>query len=208
MSNTKITLAVIGILALFLFIGGCSVRNGIIEKSNAVDKAWSDVNSAYQRRLDLIPNLVNTVKGYAAHESETLQAVTDARVGLKSAYDEAQAQVEGSQGVTPAYMEAQSDLNRRLGLYINAVHEAYPDLKANQNFLDLQTQLEGTENRINTARNDYNTAIMEYNNSIMKFPASLVAWGFDKRQGFEADRAASKAPTVDFTGNAPAVNDF
>lgn len=197
MKNSQITIAVIAILALILFIGGCSVRNGIIERSNAVDRSWSDVESSYQRRLDLIPNLVETVKGYAKHESETFQNVTEARARteqLEAAYQMA-SDPNASQ---EQRMTAYSQLDSAFRPFINAVSEAYPDLKANENFMDLQKQLEGTENRINTARNEYNAAVEQYDNSIMKFPGSLVAWGFSKRSGFKAAPAASTAPKVEF----------
>ena len=197
MKNSHIAIAIVAVIAFILFVGGCSVRNGIIENSNAVDRSWSDVQSSYQRRLDLIPNLVSTVKGYAAHESETLEKVTEARARtaqLEAAYNEAT-----NSDVTPQQrMDAYSRIDGLYQPWINAVSEAYPQLQASANFLDLQKQLEGTENRIATARDNYNKAVEEYDNSIMKFPGSLVAWGFSKRSGFKAEAAAATAPDVKF----------
>ncbi len=192
--------------ALLLGVGSCiGVRNGIVSADQAVKKTWGDVESAYQRRLDLIPNLVNTVKGYAAHESSTLQGVTDARVGLKKAYDEANAALNSQEiGQVQA---SQNNLMEKAGLYINAVHEAYPDLKANTNFLALQDELAGTENRINTERTRYNEAVEKFNKKILRFPGSLFAWGYTEKDMFKADAAASKAPVVNFgTEEAPSVD--
>ena len=192
--------------ALLLGVGSCiGVRNGIVSADQAVKKTWGDVESAYQRRLDLIPNLVNTVKGYAAHESSTLQGVTDARVGLKKAYDEANAALN-SQEIGQVQV-SQNNLMEKAGLYINAVHEAYPDLKANTNFLALQDELAGTENRINTERTRYNEAVENFNKKILRFPGSLFAWGYTEKDMFKADAAASKAPVVNFgTEEAPSVD--
>ena len=197
--------------ALLLGVGSCiGVRNGIVSADQAVKKTWGDVESAYQRRLDLIPNLVNTVKGYAAHESSTLQGVTDARVGLKKAYDEA-TQIKpdptATEQETQQLYDAQRNLMEKAGLYINAVHEAYPDLKANSNFLKLQDELAGTENRINTERTRYNEAVENFNKKILLFPGSLFAWGYAEKDMFKADAAASKAPVVNFgTEEAPSVD--
>ena len=192
--------------ALLLGVGSCiGVRNGIVSADQAVKKTWGDVESAYQRRLDLIPNLVNTVKGYAAHESSTLQGVTDARVGLKKAYDEANAALNSQE--IGQVQTSQNNLMEKAGLYINAVHEAYPDLKANTNFLSLQDELAGTENRINTERTRYNEAVENFNKKILLFPGSLFAWGYAEKDMFKADAAASKAPVVNFgTEEAPSVD--
>lgn len=183
-----------------------NTRNGIIVEDQAVDKAWGNVENQYQRRLDLIPNLVNSVKGYAQHESGTYEKVTEARAGLKSAYNDAKEVTTSSAPQDLArFQEAQSALNRQLSLYVNAVHEAYPDLKANTLFMNLQDELAGTENRIATERTRYNDVVEKYNIKIMKFPASLVAWGFSKREMFKADAEARRAPKVDFgDGSAPA----
>ena len=210
MKKSYIVLIAVGVL-LLLGVGSCiGVRNGIVSADQAVKKSWGNVESAYQRRLDLIPNLVNTVKGYAAHESSTLQNVTDARVGLKQAYDEAsRAMSEGNgSGQQLEHIQAsQNNLMDKAGIYINAVHEAYPDLKANQNFLGLQDELAGTENRINTERTRYNEAVEEYNKKILRFPGSIFGWGNSEKEMFKADAAASSAPKVDFgTGNSTTVD--
>ncbi len=210
MKKSYIVLIAVGVL-LLLGVGSCiGVRNGIVSADQAVKKRWGNVESAYQRRLDLIPNLVNTVKGYAAHESSTLQNVTDARVGLKQAYDEAsRAMSEGNgSGQQLEHIQAsQNNLMDKAGIYINAVHEAYPDLKANQNFLGLQDELAGTENRINTERTRYNEAVEEYNKKILRFPGSIFGWGYSEKEMFKADAAASSAPKVDFgTGNSTTVD--
>lgn len=209
MKKGYIVLIVIEVL-LIVGVGGCvSARNGMVGADQAVKKAWGNVENQYQRRLDLIPNLVNTVKGYASHESETLQSVTDARAGLKSAYDAAKAATTADAPADIAqFQKTQADLNSKLGIYVNAVREAYPDLKANTNFLDLQAQLEGTENRIATERTRYNEAVEVFNNKILRFPGSLFAWGYSEKQMFTADPGASSAPKVDFSGNQVPDVDF
>lgn len=172
--------------------------------SHDVDQAWAQVQVQYQRRSDLIPNLVNTVKGYASHESEVFQKVTAARAGLLSA-DEAAKQVANTEAPVnqeqlQGYMNRQDQLQKAMGLYINAVREAYPDLKANTQFLDLQTQLEGTENRIATERGRYTDVVRQYNVKITGFPAVIFAklFGFDKRPQFQASEEAQAAPSVQF----------
>lgn len=173
--------------------------NSLVDKEQTVDQAWAQVENQYQRRADLIPNLVNTVKGYSEHESETFIKVTQARSGLTEAYDAAKA-IQDPQANIQAYQEAQSKLKGALDIYVNAVREAYPDLKANQNFIDLQTQLEGTENRIATERQRYTEAVKEYNTSIKKFPTVIYAgwFGFKEKQQFQAEAGANKAPKVEF----------
>ena len=173
--------------------------NSLVDKEQTVDQAWAQVENQYQRRADLIPNLVNTVKGYSEHESETFIKVTQARSGLTEAYDAAKA-IQDPQANIQAYQEAQSKLKGALDIYVNAVREAYPDLKANQNFIDLQTQLEGTENRIATERQRYTEAVKEYNTSIKKFPTVIYAgwFGFEEKQQFQAEAGANKAPKVEF----------
>lgn len=195
-----VTIAVACILAL-CFIGGCSSYNGMVSAQQSVDKQWGNVENAYQRRADLIPNLVNTVKGYAEHEKSTLQNVTDARAGLTQAYNDATAsQADASPENVAAYQQAQEKLNSALNVYVNAVREAYPDLKANENFRDLQVQLEGTENRIATARGRYTEAVAGYNTAIKKFPTVIYAgwFGFSPQPQFKADDAAQRAPEVQF----------
>lgn len=210
MKKSYIVLICVAVL-LLIGVGSCiGVRNGIVSADQAVKKSWGNVESAYQRRLDLIPNLVNTVKGYAAHESTTLQNVTDARVGLKKAYDEA-SQIMADGNATPnleQLQQTQNNLMDKAGIYINAVREAYPDLKANQNFLALQDELAGTENRINTERTRYNEAVEAYNNKILRFPGSLFGWGYTEKEMFKADPKASKAPEVDFGNNSNPTVDF
>ncbi len=173
--------------------------NSLVEKEQTVDQAWAQVENQYQRRADLIPNLVNTVKGYSEHESETFIKVTEARSGLSDAYKAAEA-IENPQANIQAYQEAQSKLKGALDIYVNAVREAYPDLKANENFTNLQTQLEGTENRIATERQRYTEAVKEYNTSISKFPTVIYAgwFGFKEKEQFKAEAGAAKAPKVEF----------
>ena len=173
--------------------------NQLVEKQQKVEQSWAQVENQYQRRADLIPNIVNTVKGYAEHESSTFESVTNARAGLSKAYDAAQS-VDNPQDNIEQYQQAQSALKGALDIYVNAVREAYPDLKANTNFMALQTELEGTENRISTERKRYTEAVMEYNTAIKKFPTNIYAgwFGFKEKQQFKAEAGASKAPEVKF----------
>ena len=170
--------------------------NGIAGKDQTVKKSWGDVESDYQRRSDLIPNLVNTVKGYANFEKETLTKVIEARASAT------QMKVDAS-NLTPEALEsfqrAQGGLSQALGRLM-VVAENYPDLKANQNFLDLQAQLEGTENRINVSRKRFNEAVQDYNTAIVGFPGNLVAMlgGFKEKGFFKAAEGADKAPEVKF----------
>lgn len=188
----------IGIIAAVVIIGGwlASTYNSMVSEQEAATTALANVQSAYQRRADLIPNLVETVKGYAAHEKETLEGVVAARSKAT------QITLDPS-NLTPEklkeYQSAQGELGSALGKLI-AIQENYPDLKANENFQALQDQLEGTENRINEARNKYNQAVQEYNISIRRFPRNLISgpFGFDKMNKFEAEAGAEKAPTVKF----------
>ncbi|MFM1931492.1 MAG: hypothetical protein RL226_795 [Bacteroidota bacterium] len=181
-----IPIAVIGLLALI----GISQYNGIITKSENADNAWADVESAYQRRFDLIPNLVETVKGYADFEQSTLIAVTEARAAAMGAMRTA-----GESGDLGEFQKANANLGVAMGRFFGYT-EQYPDLKANQNFMDLQRQLEGTENRINTARDRFNEAVKEYNAKIKRFPGNL--FGFDEKTYFESQEGAETAPKVDF----------
>jgi LemA protein len=183
------------ILAVLVFwvIGA---YNGMVGKDQNSNEAWANVESSYQRRNDLIPNLVNTVKGYATHEQETLTKVIEARASAT------QVKVDPS-NITPAqlqqFQQAQAGVSSALGRLL-AVAENYPDLKANQNFLDLQSQLEGTENRINVARNRFNETVREYNGTVKRFPGNLFAgmFGFQPKAFFEAQEGADKAPEVKF----------
>ena len=195
-----VTIAVACILAL-CFIGGCSSYNGMVSAQQSVDKQWGNVENAYQRRADLIPNLVNTVKGYAEHEKSTLQNVTDARAGLTQAYNDATAsQADASPENVAAYQQAQEKLNSALNVYVNAVREAYPDLKANENFLGLQAELEQTENRVATERKRYTEEVEKYNVKVLRFPGNIFAsmFGFQKRDMFKAEAGAERAPKVEF----------
>lgn len=186
---------VLGIVAVVL-IWGVSSYNGLATKDEKVSAAWANVESVYQRRADLIPNLVNTVKGYAAHESETLAEVTEART--KSTSINIDPSTATSEQVE-AWMAAQNEVSSALGRLI-AISENYPDLKANQNFLELQKQLEGTENRIATERMKYNEMVRDYNAKLRRFPTNIIAgmFGFEKRVMFEAQEGAEVAPVVEF----------
>ncbi len=188
-------MVLLGIVAV-LAVWGFSSYNGLVGKQTEVEKASANVQSAYQRRADLVPNLVETVKGYAKHEEETFKAVVEARAkAMQTQVDLANATPEQIK----AFQKAQSELGGALGKLI-AVGESYPDLKANQNFLDLQHQLEGTENRINEARNLFNSSVAEYNKSVRSFPTNLLAgmFGFEKAESFQAEEGAQKAPEVKF----------
>ena len=204
MKKGTITGIVIAALLVFLFAGGCSSYNGMVDADQAVEKQWGNVQNQYQRRADLIPNLVSTVKGYSEHEANTLESVTRARAGLTEAYNAAQTASDEPKGAAPEnlqqFQQTQEKLQSALGIYVNAVREAYPDLKANQNFLDLQAQLEGTENRISTERTRYNEAVETYNKKVLRFPGRLFAsiFNFDAKQMFEADQSAQSAPKVEF----------
>lgn len=193
----KILFAIVAIAAMS-GLQSCNY-NSLVEKQQNVDQKWAEVENQYQRRADLIPNLVNTVKGYSEHESTTLEKVTNARAGLTKAYESAQS-VENPQENLEQFQQAQSDLKGALDIYVNAVREAYPDLKANTNFMALQTQLEGTENRISTERKRYTEAVQEYNTAIKKFPTVIYAgwFGFKEKQQFKAEAGANKAPKVEF----------
>lgn len=190
--STLIILAIVAVVVVWAISG----YNSLVSKEEGVNQTWANVESAYQRRSDLIPNLVNTVKGYAEHESETLQAVTDARAKATSInIDPATATPEQ----VAAYMEAQQGVGSALGRLI-AVSESYPELKANENFRDLQAQLEGTENRIKVERDRYNEAVKTFNVQIRRFPTNILAsmFGFEKRSMFEAQEGAEVAPVVEF----------
>lgn len=196
--------AVVVVLLLIVGGSGCSTYNSFVTLDQEVDQAWAKVEVQYQRRLDLIPNLVETVKGYAEHESSTFENVTKARAGLSEAYNEANSLKDGANLSDPAsvekYTAAQDQLRGAFNVYVNAVREAYPDLKANQQFLDLQAQLEGTENRIATERGRYTDIVKEYNIKVKRFPARIWAslFGFSAKPQFKADEQAAKAPTVKF----------
>lgn len=170
--------------------------NSLVEQKQGVEQQWAEVQNQYQRRADLIPNLVATVKGYATHESETLEKVTQARAAATSVNINAD---DLNDETLAKFQSAQNELTGALKSLL-AVSEAYPDLKANENFRDLQVQLEGTENRIATARGRYTEAVAGYNTAIKKFPTVIYAgwFGFQPQPQFKADDAAQKAPEVKF----------
>ena len=185
----------VGILVVVVLwaIGG---YNGMVKMDEQVQNSWANVETQYQRRADLIPNLVSTVKGYAKHEQQTLEDVVKARS------EATQVKVD-AENLTPeklaAFQNAQSGVSSALGRLL-AVAENYPDLKANQNFLELQSQLEGTENRITVARKDFNDTAKSYNQAIRQFPKNILAgmFGFEKKSYFEAEAGSEKAPKVEF----------
>lgn len=182
-----IVVGIIGIIAIMLFQWFVGTNNRLVNLDESANTAWAQVENQFQRRFDLIPNLVNTVKGYAAHEEEVLTAVTDARARVGSA------QTVGDK------IEANGQLTSALGRLL-VVMENYPNLKADQNFLALQAQLEGTENRIAVERRRYNEAVRVYNSAIRRIPDSIIAGmrGFSRKELFEAAEGTEKAPEVKF----------
>jgi LemA protein len=206
----------IGLVIVVLIVGGWYVgtRNHLVSLDEAVNAQWGQVQNDYQRRYDLIPNLVNTVKGYAAHERETFEAVTNARarvgqVNVPSGPPGTATDITSNPQALAQYEQAQAGLGNALSRLL-VVMERYPELKANQNFLELQSQLEGTENRIAVERKRYNDVARDYNVGIRQFPASVVAssGGFKPKAYFQVTNpAANEAPKVDFgttTSTAPA----
>lgn len=196
MKKSTITLFVIGAIVILL-AGWVTIQyNGMVANDEAVTTAWAGVESQYQRRSDLIPNLVNTVKGYAAHEKETLEGVVEARAKATQV-------TVNADNLTPErfaqFQKAQGELSAALGRLMR-ITENYPQLRANKNFSELQAQLEGTENRINESRLRFNEAVQKYNLSIRRFPGNIFAslFGFEKRDKFEAADGAEQAPKVEF----------
>ncbi|MBN8668826.1 MAG: LemA family protein [Chitinophagales bacterium] len=187
-------IVIVGILVIFLF-WGCNGYNGVVKQDENVKNMWSNVQSSYQRRADLIPNLVNTVRSEATFEQQTLIQTIEARYknlgGIK--VDPNQLTPENIQKFQQAQGELSSALQRLM-----VVVENYPNLKANEGFRNLQAQLEGTENRINTARNDFNGAINTYNTKVRSFPMNLLAgmFGFNPKEGFKADEGSQNAPKI------------
>lgn len=193
MKKSTIIIIAVAVLAV---VWGITGYNGLVSMDEGVQTKWADVETQYQRRADLIPNLVNTVKGYAAHESETLQAVVEARAKATSVnIDPSNMSAEQIAN----FQKAQDGVSSALGRLLVTV-EKYPDLKANENFKELQAQLEGTENRISVARRDYNEAARKYNTSLRSFPKNILAgmFGFEKKSYFEAQEGSEQAPTVQF----------
>ena len=193
MKKSTIIIIAVAVLAV---VWGITGYNGLVSMDEGVQTKWADVETQYQRRADLIPNLVNTVKGYAAHESETLQAVVEARAKATSMnIDPSNMSAEQIAN----FQKAQDGVSSALGRLLVTV-EKYPDLKANENFKELQAQLEGTENRISVARRDYNEAARKYNTTLRSFPKNLLAgmFGFEKKAYFEAQEGSEQAPIVQF----------
>jgi LemA protein len=192
------TITLIVIIAVILILGGCgcSGYNSMVNLDENVKTKWANVQSDYQRRADLIPNLVNTVKGAANFEQETLTRVIEAR-------SKATQTNISPENLTPEniqrFQQAQGELSSALSRLLVTV-ERYPELKANQNFLNLQTQLEGTENRIKVSRNDFNASVQQYNQTVRRFPNNIFAgmFGFHVRQPFQADPGSQNAPRVEF----------
>ena len=196
----KITLGVIAFILIVLFSIFSYIKgsyNSMVMQEEGVTSAWSQVENVYQRRMDLIPNLVNTVKGYAAHESETFKAITEARASVGSI--KMTPEMLNDAAAMAKFQKAQTGLGGALQKLM-VVQERYPDLKANQNFLALQSQLEGTENRIAVERKRFNDAAKAYNTTIRLFPKNILAnmFGFDKKAYFTATEGADKAPEVQF----------
>jgi LemA protein len=197
MKGTSLALIAVVIIALILLMAGCGTYNSLVTSQERVNQAWGQVENQYQRRADLIPNLVNTVKGYAQHEEQVLREVTEARSRVSQI------------NITPAMLDdtaalrrfeaAQADLSGALGRLI-AVSESYPDLKANQNFLALQSQLEGTENRIAVERRRFNEVVQSYNTEVKRFPAAIFAgiFGFHEKAYFKSAPGSETAPKVEF----------
>jgi len=196
MKTSRIILIIIAIILVLFISRGCKGYNNLVTLREQVNRDWSNVENVYQRRADLIPNLVNTVKGYAAHEQETFTGVTEARSKATSVtIDAANMTEEDLKRFQAVQGQVTSALSRLL-----AVAEAYPDLKANQNFLELQAQLEGTENRIAVERRKFNETATSYNSEIKRFPTLLFAgmMGFKDRPYFTAEEGSQVAPEVQF----------
>ncbi len=196
MKSRNLVLIIVVFIILILGGCGCNGYNSMVKLDEDVKAKWANVQSDYQRRADLIPNLVNTVKGYANFEQETLTKVIEARAKATSVNVNAD-------NLTPEnlakFQQAQGEVSSALSRLLVTV-ERYPDLKANQNFMDLQKQLEGTENRIKVSRNDFNTAVQGYNTTIRRFPNNLFAgmFGFRVKEPFKADPGSERAPEVKF----------
>lgn len=196
MKRIWIILIVIAVVVIGIAMSCTTSYNSMVTQDEAVETAWSNVENQYQRRSDLIPNLVNTVKGYAEHEKSTLDAVVSARAKATQMHVDID-------DLTPekmqAYQKAQGEIGSALGRLL-AVTENYPDLKANENFQTLMAQLEGTENRISVERRNFNEIAKEYNTNIRRFPKNILAglFGFERRPYFEAQEGTEKAPEVKF----------
>ena len=196
MKKGVIILIVVAVVVLGIFMWVKSTYNGLVTKQESVESAWSQVENVYQRRADLVPNLVATVKGYAAHEKETLEGVVNARSkATQMSIDPTKLDEESLK----KFQSAQGELGNAIGRLL-MITENYPDLKANENFKELQAQLEGTENRITVERQKFNESAKEYNTQIRHFPANIIAgmFGFDRKPYFEAKEGTEEAPKVEF----------
>lgn len=196
MKKGLVTLIVVGVLALCLFMWVKNGYNSMVKADENVQSAWAQVENVYQRRADLIPNLVATVKGYASHESSTLENVIAARANATRISIDPEKLTEKS---IEEFNKAQGELSSAIGRLL-MITENYPDLKANQNFLELQAQLEGTENRITTERMKFNETAKSYNTMIRQFPKNILAsmFNFEKKGYFEAQKGSETAPKVEF----------
>lgn len=196
MKKSTIIWIVIASLVLICCFSACSMYNGLVSKNATTEEAWANVETYYQRRADLIPNLVNTVKGYATHEKSTLEGIVEQRAKAT------QPQINFND-LTPEnlakYEQAQNQVSATLGRLL-AIAESYPDLKANQNFIALQDEIAGTENRVAVARRDFNKAVKEYNVYVQTFPRNMIAgmFGFTKKAMFESQEGSENAPKVEF----------
>ena len=194
MKKSTTWLIIIAVAGLVLWV--VKSYNNMVQLEEQVETAWGQVEIKYQRRIDLIPNLVATVKGYASHEKETFESVIAARAkATQITIDPSNATPEQ----LAAFQNAQGELGQALGRLM-AVAESYPELKANENFLQLQSQLEGTENRISVARDSFNETARLFNTTVRRFPANIIAniFGFEKKPYFEAEEGANKAPKIEF----------
>jgi LemA protein len=197
--RSLITIIVVAVLAIFLFMG-CGGYNGLVQQRNEVDEKWSQVQNQYQRRADLIDNLVNTVKGQVKAENQTLVQVIEARNAARGAFNNSARIPSDSldEGKLAEFQRRFAEYQRQTQLFINVVSEQYPDLKSSQGFTDLRTEMAGTENRVATARMDFNTAVKNYNNKVQTLPTSIFAGflGFKSKAFFQANPGAENAPKV------------
>ena len=193
----SIGLIVVVVIAIILLMSGCGTYNSLVSSEEQVNEAWSQVENQYQRRADLIPNLVATVKGYASHEERVLTRVTEARA--RSTGISIDADVLEDPEAFARFEAAQNELSQALRQLL-VVTENYPNLKADQQFLALQSQLEGTENRISVERRRFNTVVQGYNTQVRRFPANIFAglFGFEQKQYFRSEPGSEKAPEVKF----------
>ena len=196
MKKSIIGIGVIVILVAIVLLTLPGIYNGLVRSEENVNKKWADVQGAYQRRADLIPNLVNTVKGYANHEQQTLIGVIEARAKATQVTIDP---TNLDENTLAQYQKTQDEIGSTLSRLLVSV-EQYPDLKANQNFLELQTQLEGTENRINVERRNFNESVQEFNTKLRKFPTNMLAglFGFKAKPYFQSQPGAENAPKVEF----------